>query len=39
LPMALYHDRHSIFEVTKKQESSLEEQLEGKKPLTQVGRC
>lgn len=38
MPMALYHDHHSIFEVTKNKESSLEEQLEGKKPLTQVGR-
>jgi transposase len=38
IPLALYHDRHSIFEVTPDKSPSLEEQLEGKKPLTQFGR-
>jgi hypothetical protein len=34
----LYHDRHSVFEVTPDKSSSLEEELAGKKPLTQFGR-
>ena len=38
IPLALYHDRHSIFEVTRETEASLEEQLAGRKPLTQIGR-
>jgi len=38
IPLALYHDRHSIFEVTPDKSPSLEEQLEGKRPLTQFGR-
>jgi transposase len=38
IPLALYHDRHSIFEVTRDKEASLEEQLSGSKPLTQIGR-
>ena len=38
IPLALYHDRHSIFEVTRDKEALLEEQLLGKKPLTQIGR-
>ena len=38
IPLALYHDRHSIFEVTRDKEASLEEQLAGSKPLTQIGR-
>jgi hypothetical protein len=38
IPLALYHDRHSIFEVNPDKEASLEEQLAGSKPLTQVGR-
>jgi len=37
IPVALYHDRHSIFELTDKL-PSIEEQLEGKTPLTQFGR-
>ena len=38
IPLALYHDRHSIFEVAPDKEASLEEQLAGRKPLTQIGR-
>jgi transposase len=38
IPLALYHDRHSIFEVAQDKEASLEEQLAGSKPLTQIGR-
>jgi len=36
IPMALYHDGHSIFQVN--QEPSLAEQLAGKEPMTQFGR-
>jgi transposase len=38
IPLALYHDRHSIFEVTRDTDASLAEQLIGRKPLTQIGR-
>jgi len=38
IPMALYHDRHGIFERCKSEPESLEEQLEGKKKPTQFGR-
>jgi transposase len=38
IPLALYHDRHSIFRVNDDTSPSLEEQLAGKEPLTQVGR-
>jgi transposase len=38
IPLALYHDQHSIFELTDKRIPSLEEQLEGKRPRTQLGR-
>jgi len=38
IPLALYHDRHSIFEVAPDKETSVEEQLDGRKPLTQIGR-
>jgi transposase len=38
IPLALYHDRHSIFELTPDKLPSIEEQLAGKKPLTQLGR-
>lgn len=38
IPMALYHDRHGIFEKSKDQTESLEEQLRGEKKLTQFGR-
>ena len=38
IPLALYHDRHSIFELAPDKLPSIEEQLEGKRPLTQFGR-
>lgn len=38
IPMALYHDRHSIFRRSKGDPESLEEQLEGRRRLTQFGR-
>jgi hypothetical protein len=38
IPLALYHDRHSIFEVTADKSPSLEEQMEGKRPLNRFGR-
>jgi len=38
IPGALYHDRHGIFEVTENKEPTLEEQLNGKEPITQMGR-
>ena len=39
LPLAVYHDRHGIFERhSLKQEESLEGQLLGQEPTTQVGR-
>jgi hypothetical protein len=38
IPLALYHDRHTIFEVPKNELESIEEQLEGEKKLTQFGR-
>jgi transposase len=38
IPLALYHDRHTIFEVPKNELESVEEQLEGEKKLTQFGR-
>jgi transposase len=38
IPMALYHDGHGIFERSKREPESLEEQLEGKRKLTQFGR-
>ncbi len=38
IPGALYHDRHSIFEVPEDKGPTIEEQLEGKEPLTQLGR-
>ncbi len=37
IPLALYHDRHSIFRVTDHQ-ITLDEQLAGKSPQTQLGR-
>lgn len=39
IPLALYSDRHSIFQVNPKQRESLEEQLAGERQLTQVGRA
>jgi len=38
IPMALYHDRHGIFEWSKREPESLEEQLEGRRKPTQFGR-
>jgi len=38
IPLALYHDRHSIFEHVTNSTESLEEQLEGKRRPTQFGR-
>jgi transposase len=38
IPLALYHDKHTIFDSPKDEEESIEDQLEGKKSLTQVGR-
>ncbi len=38
IPGAIYHDRHSIFEVSPDRSPTIEEQLSGKRPLTQVGR-
>jgi transposase len=37
IPLALYHDKHSIFEV-KEHQLTLDEQLAGKTPQTQLGR-
>jgi transposase len=38
IPLALYHDRHSIFDISEDKLPSIEEQLKGKEPLTQIGR-
>jgi hypothetical protein len=38
IPLALYHDQHSIFEVNKGKAPTLDEQLAGKKPQTQLSR-
>jgi len=38
IPMALYRDRHGIFERSKREPESLEEQLEGRRQPTQFGR-
>jgi hypothetical protein len=38
IPLALYHDRHTIFDSPRDEPESLEEQLEGKRNLTQFGR-
>jgi len=38
IPMALYRDRHGIFERSKREPESLEEQLEGRRKPTQFGR-
>jgi len=38
IPMALYHDAHGIFERSKSEPESLEEQLEGRRKPTQFGR-
>jgi len=38
IPLALYHDRHGIFERSKAEPETLEEQLEGRRKSTQFGR-
>jgi len=38
IPLALYHDRHSIFDISEDKLPSIDEQLDGKEPLTQLGR-
>jgi transposase len=38
VPLALYHDQHSIFELSGDKTPSLAEQLAGKRPQTQLGR-
>jgi transposase len=38
IPEALYHDRHGIFERSRREPESLDEQLEGKRRPTQFGR-
>lgn len=38
VPMALYHDKHGIFERLPKDKESIEEELEGKRTPTQFGR-
>jgi len=38
IPLALYHDQHSIFEMNKGEIPTLEEQLAGKRLRTQMGR-
>lgn len=38
VPLALYHDRHSIFEVSEDAVPTVKEQLSGKEPKTQLGR-
>jgi transposase len=37
-PMAVYHDGHSVFEVSEHEPMTLEEQLHGDKGITQFGR-
>ena len=39
VPLAVYSDRHSIFVVNPPREATLEEQLAGQTPRTQVGRA
>ena len=39
IPLSLYHDKHTIFVSPKKEVESIEEQLAGERPLTQVGRA
>jgi len=38
IPQALYHDGHGIFERSRREPESLEEQLEGRRKPTQFGR-
>jgi hypothetical protein len=39
IPLSLYHDKHTIFVSPRRDRPSVQEQLEGKVPLTQVGRA
>jgi len=39
IPLSLYHDKHTIFLSPKKEVETVEEQLAGKRRLTQVGRA
>jgi transposase len=39
IPLTVYSDRHSIFMVSRAQHESLDEQLAGQSPRTQVGRA
>ncbi len=39
VPLSLYHDKHTIFLSAKKEVDSIEGQLAGERPLTQVGRA
>ena len=38
IPLALYHDQHTIFDNPKEKRLSIEDQLAGKRPLSQLGR-
>jgi hypothetical protein len=38
VPLALYHDGHAVFESSESETETLEEQLEGKRHITQFGR-
>jgi transposase len=38
VPLAVYHDGHAVFEAAEHEPMTLEEQLEGKKAVTQFGR-
>ncbi len=38
IPLAVYHDRHAIFEVSEREPETIPEQLSGKTRLTQCGR-
>ena len=39
IPLSLYHDKHTIFLSPKKEVESIDGQLAGEQPLTQVGRA
>jgi transposase len=39
VPLSLYHDKHTIFLSPKKEVDSIDGQLAGERPLTQVGRA
>jgi len=39
IPLSVYHDRHMIFVLPRKETESIEEQLAGKRARTQVGRA